>query len=61
MLSALTEDLRLFRFQRKGLELLYYAQDNRDLQVCVGEGNIDSQLVPSQKSSETINVLTHIP
>jgi len=34
--------------KKKGLELLCHAQDNRDLQVCVGEGNIDGQLVPSQ-------------
>ena len=34
--------------KKRGLELLCHAQDGRDLQVCVGEGNIDGQLVPSQ-------------
>jgi hypothetical protein len=33
---------------KKGLELHCHAQDNRGLQVCVGEGNVDGQLVPSQ-------------
>ena len=34
--------------KKKWLELLCRAHDNRDLQVCVGEGDIDGQLVPSQ-------------
>lgn len=31
-----------------------------NLQVCISEGNIDSQLVPSQESSEAIDVITHV-
>ena len=33
----------------------------RHLQICVGESNSYSHLVPGQYSSETVNVFPHIP
>ena len=48
------------KMKSKVLELLYHAQDNRDLQIYFTEGDADSHLVPSQQSSEIIYVLTHI-
>lgn len=45
----------------KRLGLGMPTQKNNALQVCVREGNIDGQLITSQHSPETIDVLAHVP